>query len=238
MNQHSFSKIKIRPLKMNLNQTFYFLKQIRQNNNREWFNEHKDLYLSAKDDITGFSKLVFDAISVHDQIDESKNKIYRIFRDVRFGKDKTPFKSNWSGAYQRLGANRRGGYFFSIEPGNTQIGGGFFGPSPQDLLHIRKQISHEPETLKAIISDSTFVETFGELQGDQVKTTPKGFDKEDPAIELLRYKQMIVRHRFTDEEVASKDFALNVSNTFSKMRPFFDYMTEILITDLNGVSLI
>ncbi len=223
---------------MTLEPTLAFLEKIKQNNNREWFNEHKDDYQSIKAEVTDFSSQLFEQMNKHDVLDESKIKIYRIFRDVRFGKDKTPFKSNWSGAYQRLGANRRGGYFFSIQPGNTQIGGGFFGPSPQDLLHIRKQISQEPETLKAIISDSTFVETFGELQGDQVKTTPKGFDKEDPAIELLRYKQMIVRHRFTDEEVASKDFALNVSNTFSKMRPFFDYMTEILITDLNGVILI
>jgi uncharacterized protein (TIGR02453 family) len=223
---------------MSLNQTFAFLEKIKHNNNREWFSEQKEDFQAAKAEVTDFSLRLFAEMNKHDALDESKIKVYRIFRDVRFGKDKTPFKSNWSGAYQRLGANRRGGYFFSIEPGNTQIGGGFFGPSPQDLLHIRKQISQDPDTLREIISSKKFLDTFGALQGEQVKTSPKGFDKEDPAIELLRYKQMIVRHRFTDEEVASKDFALNVSNTFSKMRPFFDYMTEILTTDLNGVSLV
>jgi len=223
---------------MILNKTLIFLTQIKENNHREWFAEHKELYQEAKQEVTDFSKSLFNEIRHHDQIDESKIKVFRIFRDVRFSKDKIPFKSHWSGGYQRDGMGRRGGYYFSIEPGNTFVGGGFFGPNPQDLSHIRKQIRQEPEPFRKILTNQTFVDTFGKLQGDQLKTAPKGFEKDDPAIDLLRYKQMIVRHRFTDEDVISQNFVERVSDVYAKMRPFLDYMTEILTTDLNGVSII
>ncbi|MEQ8549768.1 MAG: DUF2461 domain-containing protein [Cyclobacteriaceae bacterium] len=223
---------------MSLHKTLTFLTQIKENNHREWFADHNEEYQEAKQEVTAFAKSLYSEMCYHDQIDESKIKVFRIFRDVRFGKDKTLFKSHWSCGYQRVGVERRGGYYFSIEPDNTFIAGGFFGPNPQDLSHIRKQISLDPEPMRKILDNATFVDTFGNLQGDQLKTAPKGFEKDDPAIDLLRYKQIILRHHFTDEEVMSPDFDKRVSDVYAKMRPFLDYMTEILTTDLNGVSII
>jgi uncharacterized protein (TIGR02453 family) len=223
---------------MSLSHTFQFSEALSKNNSREWFNANKSEYDAADSEVKTFFGDLLQLMKSHDHIDEGKSRVYRIYRDVRFSNDKTPFKTNRSGSFTRATKELRGGYYFSIEPGASFVAGGFFGPSPQDLLHIRKQISSEPERLKSILSEASFIKTFGNLQGDQVKTAPKGFDKEDPAIELLRYKQFIIRHSFSDKEILSQDFAQKVNDTFRGMRPFLDYMSEILTTDLNGETLL
>ena len=135
------------------------------------------------------------------------------------------------------GAQRRGGLGFHIEPGNlTVIGGGFWGPKKKDLSLIRKQIEADSSPLRNAINAAEFKDYFKELRGEQLKTAPKGFEKDHPEIDLLRYKQFLVNHRFTDEEVLSKDFAFKVVDGFQKMMPFLNAMTEYLTTDLNGVS--
>ena len=118
------------------------------------------------------------------------------------------------------------------------IAGGFWGPNKDDLLHIRKQISQDPVPLREVINSQKFKNTFGAIEGEQLKTSPKSFDKEDPSIDLLRYKQFILRRDFSETQVLSPDFAKTVSDGFHQMRPFFDYMTDILTTDLNGMSLV
>jgi len=128
--------------------------------------------------------------------------------------------------------------YFHIEPGNTVIGGGFFGPNPADLKHIRNQIAADDKPLRKILKNATFKKYFGTLQGNQVKTSPKGFDKEHPAIDLIRYKQFYVFRTFTDKEVTSPDFMKEVVKTSKAFRKFFDYMSDILTTDLNGESLL
>ena len=140
--------------------------------------------------------------------------------------------------FRRAGDERRGGYYVHIEPGNIFLATGFWEPSPSDLLHIRKQISQSDETLRAILNSKEINKYFGEMQGEQLKTAPKGFDKEDPAIDLLRYKRFILTHHFDEKDALSPEFAGKVANGFAKARPFLDYMTEILTTDLNGVPLI
>lgn len=215
--------------------TFQFLKKVKANNNREWFQENKPLYDSALEEMKSFMGEVLAEMEKHDQI-EGKGKLFRIYRDVRFSKDKSPYKSNWSGSFKRATNSLRGGYYFRIEPGNTMIAGGFFNPNSADLLHIRKQISIDPDPLRKVLNQKAFKTYFGELRGEQVKTTPKGFDKEDPALDLLKFKQFIVRHQFTDKEVLDPGFARQLAKGFQKMRPYFDYMTDILITDLNGLS--
>ena len=132
----------------------------------------------------------------------------------------------------------RGGYYFHLEPGKTYIAGGFFGPNAQDLLHIRKQVAQDPESLRAVLDSKSFKSYFGTLIGDQVKTAPKGFSKEDPSIDLLRFKQFIVKRHFSDQEVLAPGFHKSMSAGFQKMRPFLDCMSEILTTDLNGISLL
>ncbi len=212
-----------------------FLSALQKNNNREWFELNKPEFSKAQDEFKSFHKALETMMSEHDQI--GKSKIFRIYRDVRFSKDKTPYKSYWSASFQRDTHYLRGGYYYMITPGGSMAAGGFFNPEPQDLLHIRKQLSQDPETLRNILADSSFISIFEGLQGEQVKTAPKGFDKEDPAIDLIKYKNFYVEHSYTDEEVLSKDFIVKLNDTFKALRPYFDFMSEILTTDLNGEAI-
>lgn len=219
---------------------FAFLDQLRANNNREWFNKNKDQYLEAHQQVISFADLLLSALNKTDVIETptGKKSLYRIYRDVRFSKDKTPYSTYFGGGFRRASAERRGGYYFHLEPGNTYVGGGFWGPNAQDMMHIRKHLQQEPERLRELIEDKNFKKQFGELRGEQLKRAPKGFDVDDPAINLLRYKQYWVRHEFSTTEVLSPDFHQSIAKQFQHVRPFFDYMSEILTTDLNGESIL
>ena len=176
----------------------------------------------------------------HDKIEtvSGKKSLHRIYRDTRFAKDKTPYKTGWSGGLSREGAALRGGYYFYLSPGGSYVGGGFYQPESADLSHIRAHIDADAKQLRKILSSKAFRDTFGELQGEQLKTAPKGYAKDHPAIDLLRYKSMYAMRKFTDKEVLSPDFPKEIDKTMRKLRPFFDYMSEILTTDLNGEPLI
>lgn len=216
-----------------------YLKMLKENNDRDWFNENKDRYLKEYDSLEHFADALLQELRSHDVIETASGKksLHRIYRDTRFSKDKTPYKTNWSGGYKRATALRRGGYYFHIEPGNSFIAGGFWAPNTEDIKRIREDISSDPDTLRKIIESKTFKATFGSLQGEQLKTTPKGFDAADSAIDLLRYKQFLLVRRFTDDEVLSPSFLKEADQTFKNMRPFFDYMSEVLTTDANGEPL-
>lgn len=217
-----------------------FLKLIKKNNNRDWFNENKDRYLKEYENIVAFADALLLEMNKHDVIENpsGKKSLHRIYRDTRFSKEKTPYKTNWSGGFQRATKKRRGGYYFHIEAGNTFVAGGFWGPEPKDLKRIRDEFSYDATPLRKILKSKNFVNTFGTLKGEQVKTTPKGFDASNPNIDLLRYKQFIVVKKFTDKDVLSDKFTKQVSDTFKTMRPFLDYMTEVLTTDVNGISMV
>lgn len=221
-------------------ETLTFLRKLQNNNNREWFQENKPTYQQAHENLIEFADKLYSEMQKHDHLvpTSGKKSLHRIYRDIRFSKDKTPFKNNFSGGFRRATDELRGGYYFHVEPGNTFLGGGFWGPNSDDLKLIRSHLAAEPERLRKIISSKEFIAEFGQLDGDQVKTAPKGYAKDDPAIDLLRYKQFLVGRSFTDEEIMNKEFAMEASKTFSKMRPFFDYMSEILTTDLNGIPLV
>lgn len=217
---------------------FTFLKGLAQNNQREWFEQNKVAYESARMEVAAFADEVMGYMKSFDVLStvSGKKSMYRIYRDIRFSKDKTPYKTNWSGSFSRAGADRRGGYYYHISPGNSFIGGGFWGPNKDDILLLRQQIEGDSTPLRAVIESKDFKNYFGALLGDQLKTAPKGFDKESPEIDLLRYKQFIVKHDFTDKEVLSADFPQLVAEGFKNMLPFFNVMTEYLTTDLNGES--
>lgn len=217
-----------------------FLKLIAKNNNRDWFNKNKDRYLKELENIVAFADALLFEMNKHDVIENpsGKKSLHRIYRDTRFSKEKTPYKTNWSGGFQRATKQRRGGYYFHIEAGNTFAAGGFWGPDPKDLKRIRDEFAYDATPLRKILKSKKFVDTFGTLKGEQIKTTPKGFDANDPAIDLLRYKQFIIVKKFTDKEVLSDKFVKQLSETFKNMRPFLDYMTEVLTTDVNGISIV
>ena len=217
-------------------QALSFLKKLAKNNNREWFTENKNEFISYQADIKVFFDAVMENLNAHDYIE--KLKMFRIYRDVRFSKDKTPYKTHFAGSFSRMGVERRGGYYLRIKPDESFIATGFWGPDKEDLFRIRKELELDATELKEILNNKDFKSTWGKLQGEAVKTAPKGFDKEHLDINLIRHKQYIFKKNFTNEEVLSKNFLMQVSNSFKEIRPFFDLMSAILTTNLNGESLI
>lgn len=186
-----------------------------------------------------FAEALLDEMSHHDHLVPmtGKQSLFRIYRDTRFSKDKTPYKTHFSGSMKRATQLLRGGYYYHIEPGGSFAGGGFWGPSSEDLKRIREELAAHAEPLRAIIADPVFRDTFGELKGDKVKTAPKGFPRDHPNIDLIRHKQYVVMRSFSDKEVTAPDFLDKLVRTFRNMRPFFDYMSEVLTTDANGEPL-
>lgn len=216
--------------------TLTFLNNLKKNNNRPWFNENKDKYLAAYEDAQRFGEALLHELSKHDQLVQvtGKEMLMRIYRDTRFSNDKTPYKTHFAGGFKRDTKLLRGGYYFSISPGNSVIAGGFWGPNSADLKRIREGISRHATPLRKAIAAKRFKETFGALYGEEVKTAPKGFAKDHPEIDLIRKKQFLVKREFTDREILSPEYTKEAVKTFKAMRPFFDYMSEVLTTDANG----
>lgn len=214
-----------------------FLKLVKNNNNREWFNAHKERYLLEHANIISFADALLAEMNKHDVIEtpSGKKSLHRIYRDTRFSKEKIPYKTNWSGSFTRSGKERRGGYYFHIEPGNSFLGGGFWNPDPEDLRRIREEFAQDATPVRKILKSKSFISNFGSLEGEQLKSMPKGFDASDPAIDLLRYKQFLLTKKFSDKEVLSNAFLKQANDAFKAMRPFFDYMSEVLTTDVNGI---
>jgi uncharacterized protein (TIGR02453 family) len=218
---------------------FAFLKTLSKNNNREWFTNHKDTYTKEQNHIIDFAEALLHELNKHDVIEtpSGKKACYRIYRDVRFSKDKTPYCTYFSGSYRRATKYRCGGLYFHLEPGNSWLAGGFWSPNAEDLKRVRDDIAYDANPLRKILKSKSFIETFGTLQGEQLKTSPKGFDAHHEAIDLLRYKQFLLVKKFTDAEVLSDTFVKQANQTFKNMRPFLDYMSEVLTTDINGETI-
>ncbi len=226
-----------------MKKTMAFLNKLKVNNNRDWFQENKEEYLESHEEMAEFGEKLLNGLNGLNEFDEiktpsGKKSLFRIYRDVRFSKNKEPYKSNRSGSFARQGDNRRGGYYYSIQPGNSMIGGGFYGPSTEDLNHIRKQIELDSEPLRSAFKNKKLKSYYSDLLGEQLKTAPRGFEKDDPNIDLLRYKSFYVMHTFSDDEVLADDFHNKVIEGYKALTPFFDSMTNYLTTDLNGESTI
>lgn len=212
-----------------------FLSELEKNNNRDWFTENKKRFENHQKVIKTFFQEINEEFGKQDSIE--KMQIHRIYRDIRFSKNKTPYKINFSVSFDRTKPHLRGGYYLHIQPGGSFVGGGFWEPNAEDLNRIRKEFEMDDEEIRAIIADANFKKFFGELKGEELKTAPKGFDKTHPAIDLIRKKQYLISRSFTDKEVTSENFKTEVLATFKAMRPFFDYMSDVLGTNLNGESL-
>jgi uncharacterized protein (TIGR02453 family) len=213
-----------------------FLKHLEKNNNREWFAENKDTYILAQNNIITFADQLIQLMSNHDALENvsGKKSLYRIYKDVRFSKDKSPYKPRFAVGLQRATALKRGGYYLNIQPGNNFIACGFFSPNSDDLKRIRKDIELNHSDWRKILNSKSIRDGFVALSGTQVPTFPRGFAKDHEAIDLIRHKQFILRHNFTDKEVIDSQFVYTVNELFKTVRPFFDYMSFVLTTDLNG----
>jgi uncharacterized protein (TIGR02453 family) len=216
--------------------TLYFLNSLKDNNNREWFNVNKPTFGAEQKKVKAFYNAVMECLKASDLIENVK--IFRIYRDVRFSKDKLPFKSHFGGQFTRATNKLRGGYYLHISPGESFLAGGFWEPNKEDLARIRKEFEEDATEIRAIVNTADFKKHFGKLKGDAVKSAPRGFDKNHPNIDLIRLKQFIVSREFTDEEVLGPSFLTEVVASFVAMRPYLDYMSDVLTTDLNGESLV
>jgi uncharacterized protein (TIGR02453 family) len=217
-----------------------FLKDLSKNNNRDWFNIHKDRYIEAHSNIIAFADALLVEMNKHDKIETAsgKSSVFRIYKDVRFSKDKTPYNTHWSGSFKRATKKLRGGYYFRVEPGNSFLAGGFWGPESNDMKRIRQDIDENYNAWEKLLADKTLTKTFGKIIGEQVGTAPRGYAKDHPAIDLLRHKQFLLKYEFTDNEVNSPDFLYSANDVFKKMRPFLNFMSEVLTTDANGISVV
>ena len=215
---------------------FQFLNELAANNDRAWFAEHKPRFQDLDKVVKAFGQALEEKMNGHDVVENVK--LYRIYRDVRFSKNKLPYKTNRGGSFTRATKLRRGSYYFHFEPGNSFIAGGFWGPNKEDLKRVRVEIAADAQELRNIIAQPIFVDSFGELTGQQLKTAPRGYPKDHPDIDLLRYKQYLVVQNFTDKEVLADDFLDKLNQSFANMRPFLDYMSDVLTTDENGVSVV
>ncbi len=222
--------------------TLTFLRQLSRNNNREWFGKHKDRYLAAQAE----AKSVLEDIEHRLERDSGVKtpgayignaKLYRIYRDVRFSKNKTPYNTALRMYWGRKQPDLRGGYYLSVSPSEVFLGGGFWNPEREDLQHIRAQIAAAPAELPAVIEKKAFVKVWGEMKGEQLKSSPRGYDKDHPAVEQLRYKQFLFSKTYPSTLATTEDFVSTVVADFGALHPFLDHMTYLLRHDLNGAPL-
>lgn len=216
---------------------FDFFKRLEKNNNRDWFNEHKAEFKRIEADAKSAYKTIHENLNLHDDVDTFK--MFRIYRDVRFSKNKLPYKTHFGGSFGRKKPELRGGYYLHIQPNNESfIATGFWEPNKDDLLRIRREFEQDDQEIRDIINSKKFKNVWGEFVGDELKTAPRDFDKDHPAIDLIRKKQYIFTKKYSDKEVLSDNFLKDVDASFKAIRPFFDYMSDVLTTNLNGESLI
>jgi uncharacterized protein (TIGR02453 family) len=219
---------------MNFKKTFDFLKKLSKQNNREWFERNKEQYLSIK---TDFEIFVADVLEGVIEIDERlanldpKKLTFRIYRDIRFSKDKTPYKTFLSAGISRAGKGTGvPGYYFQIEPGNkSMLAAGLWLPEAESLSRIRQEIDYNGDQLKGLTLSAKFKKQFGDLwEGDKLKTMPKGYAKDHPHIQYLRLKSFLVMTTFTDAEINSGKFHKTLVNAMKTAKPLIDFLDEAL----------
>jgi len=205
-----------------------FLMDLKSNNTREWFGENKAAYTDLKIKFEEFVAQLILEFGEFENLDgvQVKNCTYRINRDVRFSKNKDPYKTWFSASFSEGG--RKSGfmdYYLHIEPnGKSFLGGGMYNPSPDQIAKYRQEIDYNAESLRKIIDYPLFVETYGQAQGESLKNTPKGFDALHPDADLLKVKTMFFWHHFTDAEVTSDQFADLVVKKAKILKPYLDFL--------------
>ncbi len=209
--------------------TFEFLRDLNKNNNREWFQNNKSKYEAAQEDFLCFiTALIAKIIEFDDSIAdiEPKKTMFRIYRDVRFSKDKRPYKTNLGAhlAPKAAKPHSQAGYYIHVEPGNCFLAGGAYQPPASWLNRIRERIAHSGEDLKRILTHPDFKTYFGKLEGEQLKTKPRDYPVDHPHIDLLRYKSYLAMHPVDDLVVQQIDFLDYAKQVFQVMKPFKDFL--------------
>lgn len=208
--------------------TLSFLRTLSRNNNREWFNENKSLYLEAKENVELFVEHLIQAISEFDdeilKIDPKK-AVFRIYRDVRFSKNKVPYKTHFGASLGMGKGSKISGYYLHIEPGQSFLAGGVYTPEPSILKEIRKEIAASGEEFLKILDHKDFRNNFRGLSVEhQLQRVPTGFEKDHPMAEYLKLKSFTVSHPISDEELLVKNAAKNFAKILESIKPLNDFL--------------
>ncbi len=213
-------------------ETFSFIKEVKANNNRDWFKANKDKFDNAKSNFAEFvDELLLGVTKFDKRLSgvSSGECVFRIYRDVRFAKDKSPYKTNLGAAMAKGGRKSfLGGYYFHIEPGgNSFLAGGSYMPAGDLLSAIRQEIDYNSGEFKKIIQSKSFSKYFGDLsETHKLKMAPKGYPKDHPDIEVLKLKSYVVMHKVPDKEVLSKDFLKYALKVYKEMKPLNDFLVR------------
>lgn len=214
---------------MKLQATLDFLAELAQNNNKTWFDTNRGRYKGAR---SAFEALVADLIAALRSLEDlgaltPKECMFRINRDVRFARDKSPYNTHMSAAIGRGGRNGEGrSYFVQIGPGDSFVGSGLFEPDKVVLDNVRQHLVRDAGPLRDIIAAPSFVDYFGEIRGESLKTAPVGYDRNHSAIDLLRRKQFLAVHRLADADVTGAGVVEYIATACAAMTPFLDYLNE------------
>ena len=215
--------------------TLKFLKDLSKNNDRSWFESHRKQYDDAKTDFEDFIQSVIDRHSKKDEdLKEqiAKQCIFRINRDIRFSKDKSPYKTNMGASMSRGGKKSTyAGYYFHLEPGKSFIGGGLWMPEPDKMKKVRQEIDYCFDEFKQITGSRKFKATYGELytgEGIKLSKVPQGFEKHNPAAEWLKLKSWLAMKNITDADLASKDLLKKTTEAFDTLQPMIKFLNRAI----------
>ncbi len=215
-------------------ETFEFLKNLAANNHRDWFMAHKAEHDKAKENVIAFAaELIKEISKVDPTLDASidpKKCVMRIYRDVRFSADKTPYKNNFGiGKLSSGKGSAYIGYYVHIQPGDSFIGGGSWMPENDQLKLIRQEIDYNPSGLKQIIDEPAFFKLFGDFRKqEQLKTVPQGYDANNPNIDLLKLKSFVAMHQFTDLEMSTEGIIQQIGDLCSAIYPLNVFLNNAI----------
>ncbi len=209
-----------------------FLKELKKNNNRDWFNDNKPTYNKVRNEWDNFVNAFIPEIAQIDKtigVLESKDCIFRIYRDVRFSPDKSPYKTHFSSFFVRGGKNSgHAGYYIHLEPGSIFIGGGIHMPPGNILKAIRTEIYNFTDEYKHIIFNKDFKSYFGDLDSEKLKSAPRDFPKDFPDIELLKFKSFTAGRQVSEKELFSETFPTELKKAFKLMSPFILFLNRAI----------
>ena len=210
--------------------TLQFLTDLKNNNTKEWFDANRKRYEAAKEDVQNITSELIKAIGVHDEDIaqlQVKECTFRINRDVRFSKNKAPYKSNISAIFSKGGKRAdTAGFYVHIEPGAAFVAAGYWNPEPKKLASVRQEIDYNLEEWKKILSAKKFKQHFTEglSKEDTLQRPPKGYDEENPAIEFLKLKSFIISKKITDAELLDKNYIKNIVAISMAAKPMLDFL--------------
>jgi uncharacterized protein (TIGR02453 family) len=215
--------------------TFAFLNDLKENNNREWFNANKERYETSKKEFEDFIDQLIHGIATFDNSIAhftAKDCIFRIYRDVRFSKDKSPYKTHFgahiTSAPKKSEIHSRAGYYVQISPGDSFLGGGAYLPQSDWLQDIRQEISYHGDEFRAILSDPDFKKYFGEMEGEKLSKAPKGYLPDHPEIEFIKHKSFLGMSKCEDKLVTSASFLDHCTKAFHALYSFDIFLNRAM----------